>query len=608
MPDMGPETALPISAEFASVDEYVTSLLEFATSSDLFKTLCGGVHVLDLLTSEPSLYSVVVPESWRDFFGHRGAEDILDLLMREPDLDTLDPNAEWRGGLGPPSDLVDYIKQIRRFSLRRDFHPIPTPDQYAVQKRETVQGMKVKKAHEVDHFSRFAHRLMTDISHNRPRPITHCIDFGSGQGYLPRRLAAPPYNKHMVAVESKAHNIIEAKFQDETADMKPKARAAARKARRVQSSEAKSGDAQGSCEACPPERDASFQHPGKPTVATETLPAALPNSSVTNGSIQHVEHWIADGDLTKVVQHIRPASELCHRDNTVASPSEQPNMMVISLHSCGNLVHHGIRSLLMNPTVSAVALVGCCYNLMTERLGPPTFKLPSLRTNHPRLAATSNTADPHGFPMSSRYCNLPTPTGKGLRLNITARMMAVQAPQNWSTADSDMFFTRHFYRATLQRILFDLGLVEGPASQMRPDVDLGPDTIRDPATDTSAPVLVGGLGKPCYANFLAYVRGAANKLSKAPDTTGRSAALSAALGKLSDADIVSYEERFGDRKIDMSVLWSLMAFSAGVVEALIVVDRYLFLKEQPEVQDVWIQTVFDYKLSPRNLVVVGIKK
>ena len=51
-----------------------------------------------------------------------------------------------------------------------------------------------------------------------------------------------------------------------------------------------------------------------------------------------------------------------------------------------------------------------------------------------------------------------------------------------------------------------------------------------------------------------------------------------------------------------------MAFSGGVLESLIVVDRWLFLKEQPEVDTAWVKAVFDYKQSPGNLVVGGVNK
>ena len=51
-----------------------------------------------------------------------------------------------------------------------------------------------------------------------------------------------------------------------------------------------------------------------------------------------------------------------------------------------------------------------------------------------------------------------------------------------------------------------------------------------------------------------------------------------------------------------------MAFSAGVVESLIVVDRWSWLSEQESVREAWVEPVFDYGISPRNMVVVGIKK
>ena len=77
---------------------------------------------------------------------------------------------------------------------------------------------------------------------------------------------------------------------------------------------------------------------------------------------------------------------------------------------------------------------------------------------------------------------------------------------------------------------------------------------------------------------------------------------------LTDEDISRYEENFKDKKKELSIVWSLMAFSASVVESCIVVDRWLYLREQAEVRDCWVESVFEYKQSPRNLVVVGIRK
>jgi hypothetical protein len=251
----------------------------------------------------------------------------------------------------------------------------------------------------------------------------------------------------------------------------------------------------------------------------------------------------------------------------------------------------------MNDFVAAAALIGCCYNLMTERLGPPTFKLPSLRFHNARLAQEEAACDPHGFPLSQRFAAYRHRGGPGIRFNITARSMAVQAPQNWMAADSDAFFTRHFFRALLQRIFFDSGVVRATHDEE--------DGAAADGGGGTEPIIIGSLRKNCYSSFKAYVRGAIAKLAADP---ARGPHIHACMGSLTDEEIESYEQKYADRRKDLSVVWSLMAFSAGLVEASIVVDRWLYLKEQRRVEQCWVEPVFDYRQSPRNLVVVGIKK
>lgn len=275
--------------------------------------------------------------------------------------------------------------------------------------------------------------------------------------------------------------------------------------------------------------------------------------------------------------------------------------MVISLHSCGNLLHHAIRSLTLNPSVRAICLVGCCYNLLTERLTPATYKLPSLRpAAHPRVEQESMRGDPHGFPMSNRFCSHESPKSRaegspGVKLNITARMMGVQAPQNWTAKDSSGFFTRHFYRALLQRVFLDKGIIPRPQQ-----------SASDSGTPSGGtPIIIGSLRKVCYESFPSYVRGALAKLYLCPN---RGELFKEKMGSMSDGELEQYSQDFARRKHDLSVVWSLMAFSAGVVESLIVTDRWLWLKEQEEVADAWVEPVFDYAISPRNMALVGIKK
>ncbi|KLU90113.1 hypothetical protein MAPG_09078 [Magnaporthiopsis poae ATCC 64411] len=206
----------------------------------------------------------------------------------------------------------------------------------------------------------------------------------------------------------------------------------------------------------------------------------------------------------------------------------------------------------------------------------------------------------------------------GVRLNITARMMACQAPQNWTEEESQSFFYRHFYRAVLQRILLDRGAIskvyyregegDGPES--------GGQAWRETAFNVSTnPVIIGSLRKRCYESLNAYVRGAVDKLTTTTATNGEqndgqyAARIREKVAGITDDEIAGYEERFGHRKRELSSVWSLMAFSACVVESLIITDRWLFLREHGDVvRDCWVEPVFDYKLSPRNLVVVGIKR
>ena len=146
-----------------------------------------------------------------------------------------------------------------------------------------------------------------------------------------------------------------------------------------------------------------------------------------------------------------------------------------------------------------------------------------------------------------------------------------------------MFFTRHFYRALLQRIFLDHA---------------------DEAHPTPSPaIVIGSLRKPCYKSFTTYVRGAISKIAQA----GTHAKLVNNMQDLTDEAITRYEAQYLPKRKELGIMWSLMAFSADVVESVMVVDRWLYLREQAEVKECWVESAFDYRYSPRNLVVVGIK-
>lgn len=638
---------LPISPDdWKSEDEYVQSLLTFVTTSDLFHNLCGGIHILDFLTREPDLYTTVLPQEWREWFDLVPIDDILELLLRldieglqKQPRETTEP---FQNVPLPPQSLLDYISTVRKHLLGRDFSPFS--DDIADLPRHVAVGMKPKKIHEVVNFAAYVGELSADLSDRFQEPVS-VVDFGSGQNYLGRTLAGPPYRKNVIAIERRHHNIDGARSMDVHARLTKKGKIIRNK-KEWKRQLALTGDV-----SSPPPEDVDVGKPivSVPDVVLESFETSLQAPfDPLNGSMTYVEHDIKDGHLESILYPNTPpqgdegndtihgegdpdpkATTRTHPSQSTENAASQPKAMVVSLHSCGNLLHHGVRSLVLNPSVCAVAMIGCCYNLLTERLGPATYKLPQLRPNHPRLQATGNTFDPHGFPMSQTLENFTIPDDrdspgsqstkdKGVRLNITARMMAVQAPYNWGADDSEAFFRRHFYRALLQRILLDRGVVP----KCKPDAGDATATTTSSSNSSTekamsgTPLIVGSLRKACFTNFRAYVHGALAKLRADPIDGPTIARLTADLDLDGDDEenttIDEYEARWGFAKKNLAVIWSLMAFSAGVVESVIAVDRWLFLREQMDssgvVSECWVETVFDYKYSPRNLVVVGIKK
>lgn len=662
---MARNAPLPLSEEWEDPDTYIEALFSFATSSVLFMNLCGGVHILDFLTREPDLYTTLIPEEWRVFFDAHDIHNILHLLMRE-DIGPLQEHANsddsqtnedcnehgsrtWNRGAFPPQSLLDYIHNIRRLSLRREYTSSSSPEKKSSLPRHIAVGMNVKKVHEVENFSRYVSSLSEKVSERRSKPVSHIVDFGSGQNYLGRTLASSPYHKHIIAIERRHQYISGAKGMDVHAKLRemPKKTVYVRQKKpcndcngmtEVSVSEKLNSpqpDAQESqTEATQHEADGDeenvtmFKMLGEINLEPDELLGSLTTNQRrskadkhqidTRGHISYIEHDIQDGYLEPIIEHVVDPPPAVTENGTVAEKTVRPEesqksdarVMVVSLHSCGNLVHHGVRSLVLNPSVVAIAMIGCCYNLLTERLGPATYKLPILRSLHPRLKETGTSYDPHGFPMSKFFEDYKHHGGTGMKLNITARSMAVQAPYNWGRDDSEGFFTRHFYRALLQRILVDRKVVPKPGiprdlygEQPQEQEGQGNQT-EQPKSGTTA-LIVGSLRKSAFNSFSAYLRAATTKLGRDPI---HGAKVTEQLGGMSDADIHDYERAYWHTKKNLSIVWSLMAFSATVVEALIVVDRWQFLREHDDVLECWVEPIFEYGLSPRNLAVVGIKK
>ncbi|CAK7564679.1 MAG: hypothetical protein SEPTF4163_002578 [Sporothrix epigloea] len=672
---MRPEKSLPHSDDFSSADEYVEQLLCYVTSTPVFQILCGGVHIMDFYTSDPGLFYSVVPADWQAFLLDRTHMELLDFLLRDNAEMAVDA-ATRDGRVPPPASLVQYVRNVRRFSLQRNVLSRAATEATALPRKITM-GMNAKKIHEVTNFSAYVDRLADVVSEDTlSMPITHLVDVGSGQNYLGRALASKSSiptatgpkkrRRGVVAVESKGHNIAGAKGLDMmTGVMAAPARPMRNKklyqqmlsekgnnVRQTEKARNRIARSSGEVNEESPSQDAEALVAADSAENTPANPPKIPPTIVADmrsrieiaaeayaqmqqkqrdgdgqagethsatepsSLIQYVEGRLENGDLAQVLSQVQP---LQHEDG--GSDGDMPcSFLTVSIHSCGNLSHYGLRALELNPAVRAVAIVGCCYNLLTERLGPPTYKVPGMRprpTLQPingRVMREEERRDPEGFPMSARFASYaPAEDAEtGIRFNITARMMACQAPANWTESESESFFTRHFYRAILQRIFLDRGVLQRVHIEGQADDEEGA---------AVSPIIIGSLRKACYTSLSAYVRGAVAKITAQGNgdgtaTLAENAAVSAAVAEkmasLTDADLEDYDIRYGNarRRRELSAVWSLMAFSAGVVESAIVTDRWQYLREQQNrglVRDCWVESVFSYEQSPRNLVVVGIR-
>ncbi|KAF3932786.1 hypothetical protein ABW19_dt0207508 [Dactylella cylindrospora] len=532
------ESGLPYPAlHFSSTEEYINSLIAF-TSTPFFRQLVGGVHILDFFTSSPILYDSILPLDWREYFNTKSIDDILELLLRT-DLNINHPD-------DIPDSLYEFTRNVQKHELRREFFEESEEGEKDERKklnrrRKLAAGMSDKKLHEVEHFARYLSKLLDSLASDSSTAgdsITHLVDFGSGQSYLSRILASPPHNLDLVAVESKASNIEAGKALDARVGLGSKSQ-------------------------------------------NKTLSSNL-KTDEKKGSIKYVQHMIHDESMREVLEALGEAEG----SSSDSIPKVDQGLMIISLHSCGNLIHHALNALLANDEVEAVAVVGCCYNLMTERTGP-TYKPPYQKyTPSPQAPTSSTSCSPH-FPLSQLLNSHNT------TLNITARMMACQAPRNWTSATSSDFFKRHFYRALLQRIFFEKGVLS-----------------------STEPLIIGSLRKAAYTGFWEYVTAAVKKILNASTnlTDGSSVAesvkdriRSTGLDVITREEVAEYENRYEGGLQQLSVMWTLMAFCAGCVESLIVVDRWRYLVESGKCSIVKVESAFDYSVSPRNLVIVGIK-
>ncbi|THX00515.1 hypothetical protein D6D13_09495 [Aureobasidium pullulans] len=244
--------------------------------------------------------------------------------------------------------------------------------------------------------------------------------------------------------------------------------------------------------------------------------------------------------ITHLTRFVTGTDELATEISTWA---EGEKCLLTGLHACGSLSEHMIRLSTTTPCISHIAVVGCCYNHITP------------------FSASS----PTGFPISAFM------RSHNLNLSTSALITGCQAPTNWIHNPNSIFGRKHFYRAVLEKLLFDKSLV---ADGARP---------------------VWGIRNGDLRSFHTYTSRALSSLNL---TIGKD---------ISEQEIAEYEKAYAGRSAETAILWTLSVLLCRVVESVIVLDRVFYLQEKG-MEEVGGLPVFEYRESPRNLMVVGRKR
>ncbi|KAM4748841.1 putative methyltransferase-like protein 25 [Rhinophrynus dorsalis] len=222
--------------------------------------------------------------------------------------------------------------------------------------------------------------------------------------------------------------------------------------------------------------------------------------------------------------------------------------IMVGLHTCGDLAPNTLRIFTAKPEIKAVCSVGCCYHLLTEEFGSP---------------AEDRTGEAWGFPMSRYLKESGWCFGRNARMSACLALERVAVGQGLPNESL-------FYRAVLQVI------------------------FRECFGTTQSDKRIGKIFSKS-SGFTDYVRKSLKRFGQDDS-------------KISDKQIMDYYEYYMTRKNELEAFNMLKVLLAPCIEALILLDRLLYLKEQENLAWSGLVKLFDPVKSPRCYAVVSMKK
>ncbi|XP_069830128.1 probable methyltransferase-like protein 25 isoform X2 [Dendropsophus ebraccatus] len=236
--------------------------------------------------------------------------------------------------------------------------------------------------------------------------------------------------------------------------------------------------------------------------------------------------------------------------------------IMVGLHTCGDLAPNTLRIFTSKPEMKAVCSVGCCYHFLSEEFD---------HLEEERMKES------WGFPMSQHLKERCWHIGRNARMSACLALERVAVGQGLPTESL-------FYRAVLQVICKEVyGITQRSYS-------LVPQSKNILKIDQR----VGKIFSKS-ASFTDYVRKSLKKFGQDDS-------------RLSDEDIMGYYQKFEMRRNELEAFNRLKVFLAPCIEALILLDRLSYLREQENITWSGLVKLFDPVKSPRCYAVVSLKQ
>lgn len=240
---------------------------------------------------------------------------------------------------------------------------------------------------------------------------------------------------------------------------------------------------------------------------------------------------------------------------SIAFPDEDhDNLCLTGLHTCGNLSTNSIKQFVTKDEMKLLCNVGCCYHLLYEEFETDFFN---------GEARLMDERDDFGFPMSNYL------RSKGVKMGRNCRMVATQSYDK-VLANKTIPEDSLIYRALLEMI------------------------IREKLFPNQEPQILK-VGKLRYKNFEDYFRKCCKKFDIPLTEEMKSSEM-----------ITELYERYKYEHRLINLMYLIRLLYAQSIEALILLDRYLYLLEN-NINDVYLVKLFDPIISPRNYGFVAIK-